>query len=73
MTYNIQVQVFQKFIQGPKQLTNTNGGYAIAIDEKAASHTELLQDYEDENDEIANAYDRDMPYYEVIERYDYNC
>ncbi len=70
MTYNIQNQVFQKFIEGPKQLNKANSGFQKSNDEQVAYHADLTQGYGLEDDVIESVNDIDIPYYETNERYD---
>jgi len=68
MIYNIQNQVFQKFIEGPKQFSKANSSFQEGNAEKAAYHADLTQGREAE--QSADADDIDIPYYEANERYD---
>ena len=66
MIYSIPNQVFQKFIEGPKQFNNTVSG----MDGKATAQPDLKLNV-DTTDEFSGwAYDSDIPYYEANERYD---
>jgi hypothetical protein len=70
MTYNIQNQVSQKFIEGPKHLTKANSNFQEGNNEKAAYHADLSQGYDLQEDENETIYDTDIPFYWANERYD---
>ena len=60
MTYNIQNQVFQKFIAGPKQSTNTSSSFRKGIDEVVARYFNLTQGDAVEENGDARVFDSNM-------------
>ncbi len=70
MTYNIQKLVFQKFIEGPKQFSGTNGIIQASGEETPKRHDDPTESYDEQKVELENIFDIDIPYYEANERYD---